>query len=312
MSRIVFISILLVLFVGKSTAQLDSLGWGTHYPAVDERKIIETKWKYTYAIHLESNTTIHKAEKFYDYFLYFRYNYTYQQYLNGRLSKGTWSLNGSDLFYSFKHIKKFEVAEITKNTLVLEFTQANSKGTYQYHFIRVESKDAPFVKPRNELPDVLVESLNPKKRGLFGFGKRRKKKRRKKKKRKKKEETYISIELIGGGFYGGIDPVLRDYIQIKSDGRLIKEHKSLHGGLTVTKKDCQLNYFLLVFRIEAIVWRLPSATFFCIRPKESKTLVKMNSLRSDIAWFGVYPLLRVSVFEAIVKGGGSSLTCRCS
>ena len=43
--------------------------------------------------------------------------------------------------------------------------------------------------------------------------------------------------MIGGGFYGGIDPVLRDYIQIKSDGRLIKEHKSLHKGLSVTKKN---------------------------------------------------------------------------
>ena len=238
MRKFSFILILLALCTGNTIAQSDTLGWGTHYPAVDERKIIETKWKYTYAIHLESNTTIHKAEQFYDYYLYFRYNYSYQQFLNGRTTKGTWSLNGSDLFYSFKHIKKFEVAEITKTSLVLEFTQPNSKGTYQYHFIRVESKDAPFVKPPNELPDVIVETINPKKKGLFAFGKRKKKKRKKKKrKKKKKDEVYISVELIGGGYYGGIDPVLRDYIQIKSDGRLIKEHKSLHAGLTITKKD---------------------------------------------------------------------------
>jgi len=89
MRRFSFILVVLCTFFGKTSfAQLDSLGWGTHYPAVDERKIIETKWKYTYAIHLESNTTIHKAERFYDYFLHFRYNYSYQQYLNGRLTKG--------------------------------------------------------------------------------------------------------------------------------------------------------------------------------------------------------------------------------
>ncbi|MEZ4980000.1 MAG: hypothetical protein R2769_00110 [Saprospiraceae bacterium] len=54
---------------------------------------------------------------------------------------------------------------------------------------------------------------------------------RKKKKKSKSEEAveenqpYINIELIGGGYYGGIDPVLKDFIHVKSDGRLIKEFK---------------------------------------------------------------------------------------
>ena len=154
------------------------------------------------------------------------------------MSKGTYSIDGSNLLYSFKHIKKFEVAEVTNNSLVLEFTQSNSKGTYQYHFIRVESKDAPFVKPAYELPDVLVETINPKKRKLFSFGKKKKKRRRKKnRKKEKKNLPYISIELVGGGYYGGMDPVIRDFIHIKSDGRLIKEFKTVNKGLSVTKKN---------------------------------------------------------------------------
>ncbi len=222
------------------TAQIDSLGWGTRYPAADEREIIETKWRYTYAIHLESNTIIHQAENYYDYYLHFRYDYTYDEYLNGRLTRGTWSLTGSELFYSFKHIKKFEIATVNKSKLVLEFKQPNSKGTYQYHFIRVESKDAPFKKAANELPDVIVETENQRKKGKnwLGFNKKKKKKKRRKRKKKSVEEPiYISIELIGGGYYGGVDPVLKDYIHIKSDGRLIKEFKSLNGGQVVTKKD---------------------------------------------------------------------------
>lgn len=215
--------------------------WGTTYPAVDEGKIVETKWKYTYALHLESNTIFHKADEDYNYFLHFKYDYTYQQFLNGTFDKGVWNLNGSDLFYSFKNIKKFEIAQVTKNVLVLEFTQPNSKGTYQYHFIRVEGKDAPFEKPANELPDVLVEDFNPnKKNQWWTFGKNKKKKKRKRRGKKDKseeKETYISIELIGGGYYGGIDPVLRDYIHIKSNGRLIKEFKSRQQGLIVTKKN---------------------------------------------------------------------------
>ena len=43
--------------------------------------------------------------------------------------------------------------------------------------------------------------------------------------------------MIGGGYYGGVDPVLKDYIHIKSDGRLIKEFKSLYNGQRVTKKE---------------------------------------------------------------------------
>jgi len=124
--------------------------------------------------------------------------------------------------------------------MVLEFTQPNSKGTYQYHFIRVESKDAPFKKAANELPDVIVETENSRKKGKNWLSFNRKKKRKKKKRRKKKaveEPIYISIELIGGGYYGGVDPVLKDYIHIKSDGRLIKEFKSLNSGQVVTKKD---------------------------------------------------------------------------
>ena len=231
---------LAVLMFGAETfAQPGSTGWGTRYPAVEERAIVETKWRYTYAIHLESNTIIHQAENFYDYYLHFRYNYTYEQYLNGTMTRGTWSLGGSELFYSFKHIKKFEIAEINKNKLILEFTQSNSKGTYQYHFVRVDSKDAPFVKPKNELPDVIVETPNLKKdkNRRLTFNKKKNKRNKRKKNEPEKKQVYISIELIGGGYYGGIDPVLKDYIYIKSNGRLIKEFKSLHGGLVVTKKD---------------------------------------------------------------------------
>ncbi len=212
------------------------------YPAVNENRLVETKWRYTYALHVESNTTIHQAQDDYEFFIHFKYDYSYQQFLNGKMTKGNWSLNGSELFYNFKHIKKFYIADATKERLVLEFTQPNSKGAYQYHFIPISDADAPFVKPENELPTVDVEEMDP--RALMAFNRAKKKaKKKKKRNRKNKNEepaekpVYISIELIGGGYYGGIDPVLRDYIQIKSTGRLIKEFQSLHNGLTVIKKD---------------------------------------------------------------------------
>ena len=142
----------------------------------DERLLIESKWRYTYTLHAESNTIIHKAENNYDYYLYFRYDYSYQEFLNDRLSFGEWSLNGSTLGYSFKNTDQFEIVELNKSVLILEFSQRNSKGTYQYHFVKVDSKNSPFPKPDNELPEVLVEAEDPnapvaktrkKKRGFF-------------------------------------------------------------------------------------------------------------------------------------------------
>jgi len=209
---------------------------GSSFFSVDERKIVETKWRYTYAMHVESNTIIHKADQDYEFFLYFKYDYTYEQFLNGEFDKGIWSINDDELFYKFKHINKFVIADIDRDKLILEFKQPNSTGTYQYHFISVTSEEAPFIKPANELPDINVDAVNPKLNKKRWWASKRKK-RSKSKKKDEVAETYINIELIGGGYYGGIDPVIRDYIHIKSDGRLIKEFKSLTNGLQVTKKN---------------------------------------------------------------------------
>ena len=209
----------------------------SRYGPVNENLLAETKWRYTYALHVESNTVIHKADKAYDFFLWLRYDYTYQEYLNGDLDRGTWSLDERTLYYTFKNIQSFEIAEVSKQRLVLEFNQPNSKGTYQYHFMRVSSAEAPFVRPNNELPEVLVEDILPQKKQQRWLSFNTKKRRKRKQREELKTKTFISIELIGGGYYGGIDPVQRDFIHIKNDGRLIKEYQSQKQGLQVTKKD---------------------------------------------------------------------------
>lgn len=205
--------------------------------SINDAFLMETKWRYTYALHVESNTIIHQAENFYDFYLFLRYDYTYDQYLNGQLSKGNWSINGRTLFYNFKHIKKFEIAELTKKKLVLEFTQPNAKGTYQYHFVRVETKDAPFARAWNELPEVRVEAKTLSQKNDNRWWTLNRRNRKEEAVTSNEKQTYINIEVIGGGYYGGVDPVLRDFIHIKSDGRLIKEFKSVHNGLIVTKAD---------------------------------------------------------------------------
>jgi hypothetical protein len=203
----------------------------------DERLFFESKWRYSYTLHAASNTVIHRADEDYDYYLYFRYDYSYQEYLQGKLSVGNWSLNGRTLFYSFQYVNKFDIIQLNKSILVLEFTQRYSKGTYQYHFVRVEGKDAPFVKPANELPEVIVEAAAGKReksqpdRGAVS--------RRNKKKRVETAAPtpYINIELIGGGYYGGVDPVVKDFIHVKTDGRLVREFQSVNQPLLSVKRN---------------------------------------------------------------------------
>ncbi len=205
-----------------------------------ENLLVETRWKYAYTVHLESNTVVHQAEETYEQFLYFRYDYNFRHYVNGSISEGYWKMDGGELECPIKQLKKFGISNLTDHSLDLEFSRPGQKGAFAYHFNRVEPSEAPFLRPVNELPEVLVEAENP---NLFQkvIAKKEEKRaaRRRKKEAEKKTaepEVFVSIELIGGGFYGGIDPVLRDYVVIKNDGRLIKEFKSVNHELTVTKK----------------------------------------------------------------------------
>ncbi len=213
----------------------DSGGARFGYPNVEERQIIGTRWKYAYTTHLESNTTIHQAEKSYQYFLHFKYDYSYEQSLNGELTRSLWSLKGSTLNYSFRNIDHFEIAEINNKVMILEFVQPNSLGTYQYHFNAVEAKDAPFVRPPGELPEVVIEAKAIDKKNAegrrFGGGSGASQQK------KNKEPVRIAIELVGGGYYGGIDPVVKDFIEIKPDGRLIQELQTINQPLRVIKKN---------------------------------------------------------------------------
>ena len=217
-------------------ASFSAFGQKFGYPSVQERQIIGTKWRYAYTLHVESNATEHQADKTYQYFLFFKYDFTFEQFLHGKFSKGNWSLSQSSLFYPFRNIKKFEIAAINNKTLVLEFQQPNNTGTYQYHFVAVESKDAPFIRPADELPEVIVEAQTSKSKKKPWWAILRNSEEKKDEPNKKKEPTYVSVEIVGGGYYGGIDPVIKDFIRIYPDGRLVQEFQSVNQPLRVNKK----------------------------------------------------------------------------
>ncbi len=197
---------------------------------LDEKKLWETKWRYVKTVQTTSNVVVHQADSSYKAYLFFRLDHTFRQFVNGRTSSGKWQMRGINLDFPFRNATTFRVIRLDSAGLVLQFSDAELPSLFQYHFTNADNERTPFALQKGELPQVtVVAKKKPWWRFLFFW-----------QKTDDAEPTaelpFISIELIGGGYYGGIDPVTKDYIQIKTDGRLIKEFQSQHQGLMVTKR----------------------------------------------------------------------------
>ena len=243
------------------------------YAAINENKLLQTKWKYTYTTHTESNTIIHKADKDYKYYLFLKYDNTVQTYINGKIIDGQWALNEAknELIYDFRRIKSWRIAEFTNNVLVLEYN-LHAKAAYRYHFVSVTDAEAPFVRSAFDLPDVLVINQlqtgdkfkfrgvkdEPGKRLLTArqIRKDAKKAAKKAKNPPKEAPVFIQIELVGGGFYGGMDKVLRNNLVIKTDGKVVREFETERNGLSVTRRTIARK------DLEALVKYIESKQFF--------------------------------------------------
>jgi len=258
---------LILYLVGWSPmmAQIDSLG----YAPINEHLFLNTKWKYTYTAHAETNTVIHKADEAYEHFMYYKYDNTYSIFLNGVFSGGFWRLNEAQnqVFSPFRRIEWWDIKEFTEDVLVLEYSFTD-RSHYQYHFVRVTGGDDPFPRLANELPDVVVDYYTDKDsrykyRGRKGDrGKRGGRKNRRNNREEEPPEVepeFLQIEMVGGGFFGGIDPVYRNNLVIRTDGKVTKEFQTERMGLRVTKRDITRE------DLEALVTYIEGQNFFSFK-----------------------------------------------
>lgn len=260
------------------------------YPSINEHLFVNTQWKYTYTTHSQSNDIIHKADEYYNYFVCFNYDYSYQFFLNDSLYNGTWKLNKSknELNYSFRNIDWWRLASFSEEALILEFTMT-PKASYRYHFIRVDEADTPFKNIPNIFPDIKINFAdnnapktetanyasflesrgirynkkkwdNRKKRldkqDLQRVARLEKTERGRAKLASEEPKEMIQVELMGGGFYGGVDPVYRNMILIKTDGRVVKEYQSQLQGLQVS------NHHISRENLEQLVSFIENNNFF--------------------------------------------------
>ncbi len=198
---------------------------------ITEDDLIESQWEYIEARHPETNLVIHQAGENFDYAVYFRFNGEYRSLLNGQTRLGRWRMDGRTLMYDFNGVKEFVIVGLTDDEMTLQYESPYTGQKTHYFFSTVIPSKSPFKgSTANLLPRVLVDE-NEKKEvveeaswwkkflGLF------------KKERKTIPEPYIRIEMTGGGYYGGINRVVKDYILIDNNGVLIKEIHTEHQGL---------------------------------------------------------------------------------
>lgn len=227
------------------------------YEPINENLFIQTVWKYTYTTHAETNTVLHKADEEYEHFMYFKYDYSARIFLNGEDISNEWKLNKgqNEVYCPFRRIEWWRIVEFSDEVLILEY-DLNTKSSYRYHFVRSNVEESPFSRDPDLLPDVNVDNVvqnetqykyryrkgEKGKRGRFSAKRDARRKAREDKRKAKGKEpidppVFMQIELVGGGYYGGIDPVYRNNLVIKTDGRVVKEFQTEHMGLRVIKRD---------------------------------------------------------------------------
>jgi hypothetical protein len=131
-------------------------------------------------------------------------DYSYEIFDRDQLSRGVWTVQGDVLYLPFRGASQFILTSLKPDMLELRFSDGYT--TYIHRFLRQGPN------PTTQVPN------NPNNRTWITG------------------ERNIRIELTGGGFFGGADPVQRDFILIRENGRLIHERQTVSKGLRVTKK----------------------------------------------------------------------------
>ncbi|MBK8489659.1 MAG: hypothetical protein IPL49_01835 [Saprospirales bacterium] len=136
-------------------------------------------------------------------------SHSFELFDRDQLRRGSWDLQGDILQVPFRGIDQFRLGQLSIDQLELYFTVGRTQ--YAHRFVR--QIPVPSASASNETP------VNKKNHRTWIDG-----------------EREIRIELTGGGFFGGADPVQRDFILIKENGRLIHERQTVNTGLRVDKK----------------------------------------------------------------------------
>ena len=166
-------------------------------------------WSFDITYETESGNLIERADTSELCDLLLEANHSYELFDRDQLRRGSWDLQGDILQISFRGVDQFTLGQLAIDQLELYFIVGRKQ--YAHRFVR----QIPI--PPTSSPSKAPEDKKKHRTWIDG-------------------EREIRIELTGGGFFGGSDPVQRDFILIKENGRLIHERQTVHTGLHVEKK----------------------------------------------------------------------------
>jgi len=193
----------------------------------DDCRLLETHWQYTYTLQLETNSLVQQAGDRWQHFLYFRFDSVCRQNLNGKTSESAWWLDSQQLHVAFRQNDVFALERLNDYSLELKYFSKDGKSSFIHHFVRIGRDESPFSQESNTLPVVTVETLPPVRSDTAQIAAAIP--------LPAASDNAAVVELTGGGYYGGINPVQHDYITIGGDGRLIHEFESVQGKRLIQK-----------------------------------------------------------------------------
>ncbi len=213
------------------------------YSKVTETHLVESWWQYVQTLHVASNKVVHQGLDAYPSFVHFRFDNTAEVGMTGQISQHPWKLDRGALRFVYRSDSLFCVHQPDPATLHFQFQTPERHEQYVYVFRKVEPRATPFERPWYELPTVLVtrdkKAVIPSQKKIpwWAFWRRWQHPDQ----QLGPPPIRIQIEVSGGGYYGGINPVYRQFVKINSEGRLVREVQTAREGLMVTRKDIARN-----------------------------------------------------------------------
>ena len=206
------------------------------YSTLTTHHLTETYWQYLDTRQGHEQTIVHQGGSDYPSFLYFRFDQRAVDVTLGIHHRTSWQLDQGRLDLPYQGNTTFCASQTEEGLLVLTYTPPGQQIERHLRFQPVHPQQTPFRRPWTDLPVVVVEPPSIKtsrsKIPWWAFWRR--------------WNTSdvpvpapapIRIEVTGGGYYGGINPVYRQFVRIDTRGRLIREVHTREDGLLITKKD---------------------------------------------------------------------------
>ena len=232
-------------------------------------KLVDEKWNYRYQIHVGENQTIHRATTM-NWALYFSSTQKLYQQKSDRSSCASYTLSDRKIISPILPFGPLSIVSCSETELVLIF-DLNSIDQYQFYFTKeLVSPNDTFI-PKHTLPSVVYHYKNPQQQDLVhqeylsSIGRKNAIKKKKRNRRvpsnvPKDEPEFLQVELTGGGFRGGLDPVYRNILLIRTDGSLLFEYET-PAAATHQRMQCSCSGSTIAISIKAARRNDPPMTY---------------------------------------------------